>query len=83
MREERELMIRTHADPRAGVERGSRNTSALQFSLRRLLGFVTVGCVTLGALIAFAPRAGNILDFIVCVLSVILAVETTLAVFAA
>jgi hypothetical protein len=34
-------------------------------------------------LIGFAPRAGNILDFIVCVLSVILAVETTLAVFAA
>jgi hypothetical protein len=51
MRKERELMIRTHADPRAGVERGSRNTSALQFSLRRLLGFVTVGCVALGALI--------------------------------
>jgi hypothetical protein len=71
------------ADSRADVESGSQDESSMRFSLRRLFGFVTVGCVTLGTLITFAPRRGNIPDLFVCILSVILAVETTLAVFAA
>jgi len=83
MREEREPLIRMDADSRADVESGSQDKSSMQFSLRRLFGCVTVGCVTLGTLITFAPRRGNIPDFIVCILCVILAVETTLAVFAA
>jgi hypothetical protein len=83
MREEPEPLIQLDADSRADVESSSQDKNSMQFSLRRLFGFVTVGCVTLGTLITFAPRRGNIPDFIVCILSVILAVETTLAVFAA
>lgn len=56
---------------------------SIQFSCRSLIGFVTLGCVTLGATFAFAPRSGNIPDFIISVLGTILAVETTLALYAA
>ena len=83
MREERKPLIQVPPDAKAEKERGSQNRSWGQFSLRRLFGFVTVGCVAFGTLITFAPRRGNIPDFIVAILSVILAVETTLAAFAA
>ena len=83
MREERKGLIQVPPDTKAEKERGSQNRSWGRFSLRRLFGFVTVGCVAFGTLITFAPRRGNIPDFIVAILSVILAVETTLAAFAA
>ncbi len=83
MREERKRLIQVPPDAKAEKERGSQNRNWGQFSLRRLFGFVTVGCVAFGTLITFAPRRGNIPDFIVAILSVILAVETTLAAFAA
>jgi hypothetical protein len=83
MREERKRLIQVPPDAKAQKESGSQNRSWGQFSLRGLFGFVTVGCVAFGTLITFAPRRGNIPDVFVAILSVILAVETTLAAFAA
>ena len=56
---------------------------SLRFSLRRLFGLVTVGCVALGTAIACAPRSNFIPAWTTSVLSVILAVEATLALYAA
>ena len=48
----------------------------MQFSLRRLLGFMTLGCVAFAAAITFAPQKLNPPDLVKSVLIVILVVET-------
>ena len=62
----------------------------MQFSLRRLLGCMALGCVTLGAAITFAPQklhppdlVKSVVILVKSVVIVILVVETAAAAYAA